>query len=431
MSKNKIFRTANSAAMRLSAFITGNAQNIANVNDGEWYVIAPFGEFPSPDETYVQVLTREQAGKVVRTWNSIPGTAARMFKNMWHGLGAKFSAPVFDGHPETNKERWPVARLLAETTDLRVTANALEGKQIWNAKGMERRTRGPLYPSPLWWHLPPDDQRRVYPELLESIGLVPTPNIASVPAWTQNASPEALETNPKTKNNMDKNKLLKALGLGADATDDQILAAIEDRTRTANAAPDRKKLIEILGLKTEATNEEIANAIAGLKTTANAAPDRKTVLNIVGLKDDATNDELLNALRTAQSKAGTADTLTTANAALIEGVLDAFELAGKITPAQRAEVKAKFTGNANVGAVITELKNKKPEMNTKIIELAGTKIDVSTANARQHAIDNAILKKMGELKTEDRGVAFDAVKSDPQYKQLFEAMEATKKAAAA
>ena len=40
---------------------------------------------------------------------------------------------------------------------------------IPDAKGMERRTRGPLYPSPLWWHFPPNSEGKVFPELLESI----------------------------------------------------------------------------------------------------------------------------------------------------------------------------------------------------------------------------------------------------------------------
>src|SRR5438552_10911433 len=100
------YRTANEAAMRLSALISANAPNIANLRNDEWYLISPFGEFPSPDRTYTQILSREQADKIVATWNSIAGKAARMFKNLSHGLGAKFSAPVFDGHPETNKQLW-------------------------------------------------------------------------------------------------------------------------------------------------------------------------------------------------------------------------------------------------------------------------------------------------------------------------------------
>src|SRR5205085_1230760 len=99
-------RTANSTEMRLSALISANAQDISGVPEADWLVIAPYGEFPSPDGSYTQVFGREQADRVVKTWNSIAGTAARMFKNGWHRLGAKFSAPVWDGHPETDKGRW-------------------------------------------------------------------------------------------------------------------------------------------------------------------------------------------------------------------------------------------------------------------------------------------------------------------------------------
>ena len=85
-------RTANAAAqaeMRLSAAIC--TANMAGVADGEWALISPYGDHASPDGSYTQRFSREQAEKVVKTWNSITGTAARAFKNVMHGLGAKFS----------------------------------------------------------------------------------------------------------------------------------------------------------------------------------------------------------------------------------------------------------------------------------------------------------------------------------------------------
>jgi hypothetical protein len=176
--------TANSAEMQLSAVISANAANLAAIEDGDWGVIAPYGDHPSPDKSYIQKFSREQAEKVVATWNSITGTAARVFKNLWHGLGAKSTCPVWDGHPETDKKRWPITKLLAEITDLRIGEAGLEGRLTWNEQGSGARTRGPLYPSSLWWHWPPSGEPpSVFPELLESVGLVPTPNISGVPAW--------------------------------------------------------------------------------------------------------------------------------------------------------------------------------------------------------------------------------------------------------
>ncbi len=180
-------RTANEAAeLRLSATIC--TANFADGADGSWAVIAPYGDHPSPDGSYVQHLDRAQAETIVKTWNSITGKAVRWFKNLAHGLGAKFSAPVWEGHPDSDSGRWPKEKLLAEITDLRTGNDGLEGRRTWNAKGMAARASGPLFPSSLWWHLPPSGvPPTVYPEVLESVGLVRTPNISGVPAWTQNA----------------------------------------------------------------------------------------------------------------------------------------------------------------------------------------------------------------------------------------------------
>jgi hypothetical protein len=158
--------------MQLSALLSENAANISAITDGDWGMIAPYGDHPAPDRSYIQKFSREQAEKVVKTWNSITGTAARVFKNLWHGLGAKSTCPVWDGHPETDKRRWPIEKLLAEITDLRLGDSGLEGRVTWNDRGLTARTRGPLYPSSLWWHWPPNEERNVFPELLESAGLV-------------------------------------------------------------------------------------------------------------------------------------------------------------------------------------------------------------------------------------------------------------------
>ncbi len=110
-----LFRTQNSSPeMRLSAAIC--TANISAVADGDWALISPYGSHASPDGSYTQHFDRAQADKVVKTWNSISGTAARAFKNLWHKRGGTFSVPVWDGHPETDKTRWPVEKLLAEIT---------------------------------------------------------------------------------------------------------------------------------------------------------------------------------------------------------------------------------------------------------------------------------------------------------------------------
>ncbi len=388
------FRTANETDMRLSAAIC--TANIAGVADGEWALISPYGDHSAPDGSYTQRFSIEQADKVVKTWNSITGTAARAFKNVMHGLGAKFTTPVWEGHPETDKQRWPKEKLLAEITDVRTGTDGLEGRVTWNAKGAAKRAAGPLYPSPLWWHWPPSGEPpSVFPELLESVGLVPTPNISSVPAWTQNASlnldsSESTEgvTDPNhnnTANQMDKKKIIEMLGLGADATDEQIEAALKGAGTTANALQTANAAKVDLEAKFAAETAKLTTANADLQTAT---------------------------ARVAE--------LTTANEGLVKGVLDLCEKRGAITPAERAGFQTRIaTANTAEGA-LTELQTRKA-MNTEAVVINGNRVDLSTANARADALETAIAKRMkDENLTRDQ--AFTKCQADPTLAGLFGAM---------
>ncbi len=400
------FRTANEADMRLSAAIC--TANIAGVADGEWALISPYGDHTAPDGSYTQRFSQEQADKVVKTWNSITGTAARAFKNVMHGLGAKFTTPVWEGHPETDKQRWPKEKLLAEITDVRTGTEGLEGRVTWNAKGAAKRAAGPLYPSPLWWHWPPSGEPpSVFPELLESVGLVTTPNISSVPAWTQNAgvydpflnldSRESTEgvTDPNhnnTANQMDKKKIIEMLGLGADATDDQIEAALKGAGTTANA------LQTANAAKVDA-EAKLADATTKL-TTAN------TTISTLTVERDQ--------LKTANSG------LSTANEALVKGVLDLCEKRGAITPAERQGFQDRIATANTAEAALTELQTRKA-MNTEAVVINGNRVDLSTANARADALEAAIAKRMkDENLTRDQ--AFGKCQADPTLAGLFGAM---------
>ncbi len=417
-------RTANSGEHQLSAFVTPNAPDISAVPDDGWCVIAPYGTHPSPDRTYTQVFTREQADKVVKTWNSLTGAAARWFKNIAHGLGGKFSAPVWDGHPETDKGRWPKEHLLGEITALRAGDAGLEGRQTWNSQGCERRTRGPLYPSPLWWHFPKDAQGRVFPELLESVGLVPTPNISAVPAWTENASPDpaSAEVLSQTANTTEDTMktIAEKLGLPENATEVQIAAKVAELLGTANAAAENIR-----------TANSTRDAVQGQLTTANAL-----VTTLQGEKTTLTG-QLTTANATITTLQGEKTTLATANAELTgivtelaAGVAHGFELAGVVPPSDRETITAKLTANATAKDTVAELKGKKAVMNVKSITLGADKKDISTANSRRQVIDDAVKKRMTDQK-ESYDVAYAAVQADPKLKGVFEAMADPTKSTAA
>lgn len=393
-SKLTRFRTANEGEMKLSLVVC--TANIAGVASGDWALIAPYGDHPAPDGSYVQRFSRDQADAVVRTWNSITGRAARLFKNLWHGLGGRASLPVWDGHPETDKQRWPMERLLAEITDLRSGEAGLEGRIVWSANS-DDRTRGPLYPSPLWWHWPPaGEPPAVYPELLESIGLVPTPNISSVPAWTANATLAGGEQPETQKDNDPMNQeqmaaLRKALGLAEDADAAGCITAAQ----TANASALRL------------TEQEAAHAAL---TTANGT--------LTTERDD---------LKTERDDLKTkVDGLTTANAALTTGILDVVEKRGVITSAERKGFEDKLTANA--ASTLVELRDRKPAMNTQSVEINGNRVDLSTSNSRMSALESAIQRRMADDKVE-RDEAFKRCQADPSLKPLFDAMNTASKAA--
>jgi hypothetical protein len=413
------FRTANSAELCLSEFVSANAQDVAQVEDGQWLDIAPFGDFQRPDGSAVQRFSPDQAEKVLRTWNSITGTAARYFKNLLHGLGAKSTCPIWDGHPDDDKARYPVERCLGEITDLRTTANALQGRVKWNPKGMASRRKGPLFPSPLWWHMPPSgDPPAVFPELLESVGLDPHPNIRGIRAWTANsaldplASPEAVPGDPgiTIENTMDRKKIALALGLLETATETEIDTAMQGLRTTANSA--------------SAITAQLTTANAQVITLTTERDLARTALATANTQLAERNTTITGLTTERDTLKGEKDALTTANAALVAGTLTLAQKHGLITPAQVEETRTKLT-SANAAAALTELADKKPEINVRRVEINGNRIDISTANARGEAFNDLVSKRMKDH-SEDRDTAFAKVMADPSNKALVDAMQQPK-----
>lgn len=402
-------RTANAAAAAIecSEMVTPNAVVLSEVPADGWYLISPYGEFSRPDnDLQVQVFRREQAEEVVRTFNSLAGRAGRYFKNMWHGLGSTGSAPIFEGHADADPKRWRTMNVLAASTELRADDEGLWGLITWNADALARRTQevGPLKPSPLFWHEPPDDQGRVYPALLESIGLVRFPNIRTAPVWTQNAAPTppdpTNENNNMTFTEQQVRELCRALGLPESAA----AAAVISAATTANAAV--------------ATLAERETAL----TTANAAKAG------VDTELATTKSQLTTANASVQTLTSERDTLRTANAALSSqvevlatGIVSVAEKRGAITPAEREAYKGRLTTANSAAATLTELETRKA-MNTTPVEINGNRVDLSTANARVDALQAAVAKRMSDEKI-DYDTAFAAVQKDPNFAPLFVAMK--------
>lgn len=410
----RYFTTANAALAECSELTSSNAVTLAAVPADGWYLISPTGTFPDPDRSYVQVFGEEQARDVVSTFNSFAGRAARHIKNLWHGAGFTDSIPIFEGHSDRDRDRWPTMNRLGDITDLRADQAGLWGMVTWNAAGLAKRTRefGPLKPSPVYWHEKPDATGRVYPAMLESVGLVRIPNIATAPTWTANALPGPAPEENQNQNDMKhREQLIALLGLKSDADDAAIQSSLDAHgakvTSTANALS-----------AAEAAKADLETQLS----TANAAKDQ--------LLQDVESAKTANATLVTERDTlkSTNETLTTANAALIEGALDVAERAGAITPAERPDFKVKLTTANSAATTLTELKTRKA-MNTQPVIINGQRTDLSTANARADAYEKAITERM-KVDNIDRDAAVAKVKADPAYAALFAAMaDPTRKAA--
>src|ERR1043166_387063 len=84
-----------------------------------------------------------------------------------------------------------------------------------------------MYPSP-GWHFRSIGDGKIRPFWLQHIGLLNNPNIfESVPVTnSRTATPAKSEQQQQKENTMEKSLLIKALGLKAEATDDEIMTAI-------------------------------------------------------------------------------------------------------------------------------------------------------------------------------------------------------------
>ncbi len=397
--------TANSS--RSMATIAESANAVALPLDlpaDGWFEIAPYGTHPAPDGSYVQIFNRQQAERVVATWNSLAGRGVRWIHNVKNGVGIfNLSAPVWEGHPDVDAQRWPQKNALAQITEIRVGATGLEGRATFNAEGMAQRGRGPLKPSPYWMHEAPDAQGRVFPELLLSVGLVPAPNISNAPAWTRNAPDQ-------NTNAMTQSQIALALGLTANATWEEITSALNNAktnatalaTATANAANVQTQMTT---LQTQITT---ANASLAALTT-----ERDT------LKTEKQTLTTANAALTTER-----DGAKVLVVALSDALLGLAEKSGQITSAEKETWKGKLTANAGVAEAAKELADKKPSLNTRPIEQLNTPANLATANARREAFQDAVKKEMKDNGT-DYDTAFSRCMSKPELKPLVDAMSAT------
>lgn len=351
-----------------SVLIAPNAEAVSPDEDG-WYQIAPYGEWPTVDGRHLQVFGREQAEKMVRHYNSLPFRITRWLSNR--------EVPVFIGHPDVDRRSWPDERKLAtKHRRLEAREDGLWGQAAWNGLGRDNLENGYWqYPSPVWLYKPPQPgTNRVYPDLLQSVGLTNfqnTPHARRVTANAVRPDPDAAPSIEETT----MKELIAELGLEEGASEEDILAAVR-------------------ALKQSASDQEEKAAKAEEDTrAANAARDTAETA-LAGMRETAAN-----------------------------GLLDTAVESGAITLAEKTGWQRRFEADYEAAAnALAEVKPADGGLNRQPVDLPDKPTAApSTARDRIAAVNSAVQAEMTR-NGGDYDRAHAAVKADPKMRPIFDAM---------
>jgi len=334
-----------------------------------WFKASPYGVFPGKNPGRMQHFGLPEAQRMEENFNSWRGKLGRMFRG----------APIFIGHPDVDRSAWPDERRLGKITEVQARADGLWARGEWNALGRENVENGYwIYPSTRWDG--PPNQSQFRPDRLLSIGLTNMPRIA---------------TSEPIANSKD-----------ADG-DDAVEPVVDDSQQTE--IMDRKLLIEMLGLPPEATDDDIkAKLEAVLKENAEFANAEKAKLDAEGAKAAAEADKLK-----AEDDVKAAR-METANALVSLAVAE-----GRIGLTERDAWLPRLTGE-NRESEANALNALKPKLNTTKLTLEQARQEVGDESQRRETIHNAVAELQG--KGMSYGDAYAAVRKDPQYKAVFDAM---------
>lgn len=342
--------------------------------DRQWLQVSPYGEFPN--QVGLQVFRLEDAQVMVADFNSL---AARLDRN-FRGL------PFYVGHPDAAPDQYPDSKAYGWIKAIEARNDGLWSAVRWSKAGREMIEEGHYqYVSPFWQMRAANGRRGAFnPVVLTSVGLTNSPNIPG-------GNP--VGANTKKQDHMTKEqkaKVIKALALAEDASDEQIITALNEQRKKAD--DDAAALV--------VANNEKARLAAELTTT----------------KGQVT---------AANSTSATAEE----QAATLRKQRDGLELTaavneGRITEAQRADWAGRLVTDYDKHS--TELRALKPAVNTKSKTSGmGNRKGESVAPAGQGDIRaiNAAVAAYRKTHECDYAAAFNAVQADPAHAALFAAPE--------
>jgi hypothetical protein len=382
--------------------------------------IAPFGRWPTRDKQAVQVFNAESAEQILSWFNFFPRRLAR--------LARINSVKVWVGHPDFAPQEWPERIELGSITELMIDEHGLNARVEWNAEAMEHVTKH-KFPS-VAWDCDVNGDGTETPAMLWSVGMWHRPNIKSVqPVINAEGYEESdeetgrlgdSETENET-NNEEEPAMLKSILAALVAAG---IVKDNDEENTVIAAIG--SMIQSLAWKREETARQSAMA-AQMRTALNAVAD------VAELPDEALADQTITQLNAViTQRDAQAATIAELNARIstlsAERITSAVAFAiesGRATKADEARLITEL--NADFDGTLSKLSANPVQLNCKPLSLGGAKPGVMEFKERQSRINAEVTKRMEEGKL-PYDAAFNAVKCDPDFKPLFDAMEASQAA---
>lgn len=323
--------------------------------DGDWVQLAPFGQWPNV--VGLQHFQRPEAQEVVNEFQSVLNTPARLV-----GL------PWYIGHPdhEPLKARYKDTRAYGRIKELQVRDDGLYGRVKFSTDGMKLINEEAFHGHSVIWAMRKGSDGRWHPFRLKSVGWTNEPQIPVAPVTAANEESKT----------MDRAKLIATLGLAANATDEQIEAAISG-LKTKNAANETQ--ITTLTQERDAEKGKVTTLTAQL-ATANTATT------------------------TAQTEAAN-ERVRSRDLLIAQGVRD-----GKILVAEQDAWKGKFDKNFTEAA--NELQTAKSKLNTKSkVAGLGTR-NANLATERGQQIQDAVNERRAKFPQDPYDQSFAAVKRE-------------------
>lgn len=347
------------------------ACNDIAVDEREWVVVARYGIYPNKEGR--QRINKATCQRVIDAFHAERDAAVAANEN-WAGK------PIFIGHPDVMPKQYPDHAARGAVLDLKTEGKKLLAQVAWNSLGKRNKAEGEhLYPS-VAWHFDNAGDGIIEPTDLVSIGLTNLPNMKDLPPIVA-LNEEDYTPTATTEDDMNEQlakQLRRFLALNEDADQDAMLAAIND----CMEGPEKPRTLRsILWLPEDASNDTVKAALATreaeIAQRQAELDDLKAKLaaeqgNTAAVNERVTTleGELATLRETTVPKAeleAAQTKLTAINEAMRDELIRVAINEGRATPAERDTLITAFATDPIKAA--SDLKERKPALNTKALEL--------------------------------------------------------------